>query len=94
MSNSSERPKPLGFDLRTRIAAVQHIHEWHSDGTGEGQCDCDGRWFKNKRLYDLHLAAAVIRELNLDISHYYKTSQGREVCVEGFWTEEGTDGTA
>ena len=40
------------------------------------------------------MADAVIRELDLDISHYYKTSQGREVCVEGFWTEEGTDGTA
>ena len=44
-----------------------HIHEWHSDGTGEGQCDCDGRWFKNKRLYDLHLADAVIAALDLGI---------------------------
>lgn len=79
--------------LRTRIAAVLFA------------MDCDdydiqaGEGLGPSVLWAIQEGAerradAVIAELNLDISHTYKTSQGREVCVEGFWTEEGTDGTA
>lgn len=50
-------------DSRDRVAALVVAHEWHSDGTGEGQCECDARWFKTKELWTLHLADVVITEL-------------------------------
>lgn len=33
----------------------------------------------------------VINALNLDISHTYRTSQGREVCIGGYYTVEVSD---
>ena len=53
--------------LRTRIAALAVAHEWSPDGTGEGQCECDARWFKTKEMWADHLADAVIRELQLTV---------------------------
>ena len=79
--------------LRDRIAAALRGHGGAYSRDGLEFCSC-GAETDGLLEFEAHLADAVIRELNLDISHTYKTSQGREVCIEGFWTEEATDGTA
>lgn len=35
-------------------------HEWHPDGTGEGQCECDGRWFKTRAEHTAHVIEAKV----------------------------------
>ena len=54
MSNSSERSKPLGFDLRTRIAAVLA-----AEFDGQARKFDDAGWEG--------VAIAVIRELQLTV---------------------------
>lgn len=81
--------------LRTRIAAAIYdgMNEWDRKYAIDPRNSALTPELKAE-ITCFKLADAVIRELNLDISHTYKTSQGREVCIEGFWTEEATDGTA
>lgn len=84
----------MNDSLRDKIATVYRAHRLTFEGRSSPKCDCG---WKSPEEYTTwtdhpeHVADAVIRELNLSIAVYYKTSQGREVCVEGYWTEESND---
>jgi len=67
MSESNESQNALGVGVPLgMISAVLLAHEWSPDGTGEGQCECDARWFKSRDLHYRHVAGAVLAELGPD----------------------------
>lgn len=74
--NQSDSQDSVGQSANLRTRIAAVLSNVETHGDG----DCYGL-----------MADAVIRELNLDIATAYTTSQGREVCIEGFWTEEATN---